>query len=523
MSGTANTIPIAAGPIAAGPLTPGPTRAAARRRAACARRVGRALALVCALVAGLGGCATNPATGERMVSFISPTEESRIGAEEHGKIVPAMGGAVGHPALQAYVSSIGALLGHTSELPNLKFTFTVLDTDMVNAFALPGGYIYVTRGLLALANSEAEIAGVLAHEIGHVTARHAAQRHTRSVFAGLGAAALGILTGSGELAQAAAGGLGAYLRGYSREQEFEADTLGIRYLKRAGFDAGAMARFLASLRAQSQLSARLAGLPPGKVDETDFTSTHPRTLERVQRAAALANGTRPPANPIVGREVYLGKIDGLVYGDAPEQGFVRGRDFRHPAMRFRFRVPEGFRLINRPRQVVATGPSDAAILFHAAARGNGREPLDYLVNVWAKGVALTQPERLTINGLPGATAAVRVRTQQGSALLRTVAIRWGTHMFQFIFVGPSGAERALYDVTRETVSTFEGVSAAEAASWRPYRIRIRRVAPGDTVARLAGQMAVTRLKAEHFRVINALGPNDAPAPGRRVKIITDRP
>ncbi|MDH3241520.1 MAG: M48 family metalloprotease [Alphaproteobacteria bacterium] len=499
-------------------MTPAPQDRPHRQRHAL-----RALALFVLLGLGLGalgGCTTNPATGERMVSFISPEEESRIGAREHRKIVPAMGGPIENDRLQAYVGSIGALLGRTSELPNLRFTFTVLDTDMVNAFALPGGYIYITRGLMALANSEAEIAGVLAHEIGHVTARHAAQRHTRSVFAGIGATALGILTGSGDLAQAAAGGLGAYLKGYSREQEFEADTLGIRYLKRAGFDPGAMARFLASLRAHSQLSAQLAGLPPGKVDESDFTSTHPRTLDRVQRAAQEA-GNGAPRDPIVGRQVYLEKIRGLIYGDSPDQGFVRGRDFLHRSMRFRFRVPPGFTMINRPSQVIARGPGDAIILFSAATRAGRRLPLDYLVNVWARGVRLEERERLSINGLPAARATVRVRTRRGSLLLSTVAIRKGRHMFQFMFLEGDEKARPVAALTRETAQNFRAVPAGEAAGWQPYRIRIRRVEPGDSVRSLAPLMAVDRLKAEHFRVINGLAPGAEPKPGSTVKIIID--
>jgi predicted Zn-dependent protease len=491
-----------------------------RRRGSIFRALGLCLLLALGLVGGLGGCSTNPATGERMVSFISSEEENRIGAQEHRKIVPAMGGAIENAELQAYVRSIGGLLSRTSELPNLRFTFTVLDTDMVNAFALPGGYVYVTRGLLALANSEAEIAGVLAHEIGHVTARHAAQRHTRSVFAGIGAAALGILTGSGELANAAAGGLGAYIKGYSREQEFEADKLGIRYLKRAGFDPGAMARFLSSLRAHSRLTSQLAGLPPGKVDESDMTSTHPRTLDRVHRAAAEA-GNSTPRNPIVGRDVYLEKIRGLIYGDSPEQGFVRGRDFLHPKMRFRFRVPAGFKMINRPNQVLATGPGDAIILFSAAQRAGQRQPLDYLVNVWARGVRLAEQERLTINGSPAARAMVRVRTQRGSLMLSTVAVRKGAQMFQFLFL--EGNEKALpiAALTRETAQTFQEVTTGEAARWQPYRIRLHRVRAGETVRSLTPLMAVERLKAEHFRVINGLGPGEEPKPGSTVKIITD--
>ena len=489
-----------------------------RRSRTNLRTAGLTALMAAALAGPLSGCATNPATGERMMSFISPEEEARIGAREHRKLMPAFGGAINDADLRRYVSSVGTLLARTSELPNLRFTFTVLNTDMINAFALPGGYVYITRGLLALANSEAEIAGVLAHEIGHVTARHAAQRHSRSVFAGIGAAAVGILTGSGELANVAGRGLGGYVRSYSREQEFEADKLGIRYLKRAGFDPRAMAGFLGSLRAHTRLTARLAGQSPGTVDQANFMSTHPRTQERVQRAAREAGGIQRP-DPIVGREVYLRKISGMIYGDTPEQGFVRGRDFLHPDMRFRFRVPRGYHLINQPSQVLAKGPVGAVIIFGAAARAGGRSPYDYLVNVWAPNLRLTELDRSSINGMPAAAGAARVRSRQGIHNLRLVAIRRGGRMYRFMFIGPRGTGQRLYDAYRETAYSFRGVSASEARKWRPYRIRIVRVRRGDTVARLARRMAVDRLAEEHFRVLNGLGPRDRLIPGRRVKII----
>jgi len=477
-------------------------------------------ALMAVVLAGpLSGCATNPATGDRMMSFLSPEEEARIGAKEHHKLTPAFGGTISDAELQRYVTSVGTLLARTSELPNLRFTFTVLNTDMINAFALPGGYVYITRGLLALANSEAEIAGVLAHEIGHVTARHAAQRHSRSVFAGIGAAAVGILTGSGELANVASSGLGGYLRGYSREQEFEADKLGIRYLKRAGFDARAMASFLSSLRANTRLTARQMGKSPDKIDEANIMSTHPRTVERVERAAREAGGV-PVRNPIVGRDVYLRKIGGLIYGDTPEQGFVRGRDFLHPDMRFRFRVPRDFQLTNQPNQVLAKGPGGVVIIFAAAARAGGRSPYDYLANVWARNLRLNELDRRSINGMPAASATARARSRQGIHNLRFVAIRRGEHMYRFMFIGPRGSSQRLYDASRETSTSFRGVSHAEAQGWQPHRIRIVRVRRGHTVARMARRMAVDKLAEEHFRVLNGLAPGDRLTPGQKVKIIT---
>ena len=497
-------------------MTPAPSPKPAARRRQAATVLGAVLALAAAAL--FPGCATNPATGESMMSFISPEEEARIGAREHRKLVPAFGGAITDKDLQRYVSSVGALLARTSELPNLRFTFTVLDTDTVNAFALPGGYVYITRGLLALANSEAEIAGVLAHEIGHVTARHAAQRHTRSVFAGLGAAAVGILTGSGELAQVAGTGLGAYVRSYSRGQEFEADKLGIRYLKRAGFDPGAMASFLTNLRAHARLDARLKGQAPDSVDEANFMSTHPRTLDRVRQAAAAAEGA-PPRNPIVGREVYLDKIGAMVYGDSPEQGFVRGRDFLHPRLRIRFRVPPGFLLINQPSQVVAKGPRGALILFSAAPAGREQTPYRYLVNVWGRELRLFDLDRFFVNRLPAASGAARVRTRQGIRTLRLVAIRQGRRMYRFLFLEGGGGRRALDETFRETAFSFRAVSPGEARQWQPYRIRVVRARRGDTVERMARRMAPPRFKLERFRVLNGLGPRERLTPGRRVKIV----
>ncbi len=489
------------------------------RRTGGSGTAGLAALMAVALAGPLSGCATNPATGERMMTFLSPEEEARIGAREHRKLMPAFGGAINDADLQRYVSSVGTLLARTSELPKLRFTFTVLNTGMINAFALPGGYVYITRGLLALANSEAEIAGVLAHEIGHVTARHAAQRHSRSVFAGIGATAIGILTGSGDLARLTGSRLGSYLRGYSREQEFEADKLGIRYLKRAGFDPQAMADFLSSLRAHARLAARLAGRSPSAVDQSNIMSTHPRTLERVARAAREAGGIQHP-NPIVGRDVYLRKIGGMIYGDTPEQGFVRGRDFLHPDMRIRFRVPRGFHMVNQPSQVLAKGPDGMVIIFSAASRAGRRSPYDYLVNVWAPNLRLTELDSSSINGMPAAGGAARVRSRRGITNLRLLAIRRGVRMYRFMFTGPGGSSQRLYDAYRETVTSFRGVSPSVAQGWRPYRIRIVRVRRGDTVARLARRMAVDRFAEEHFRVINGLGPRDRLIPGQRVKIVT---
>ncbi len=477
--------------------------------------------LVLGVVPFLGSCATSPATGGQILSFMSPEEEQKIGDQEHPKLVAAFGGEVTDRDLVRYIDSIGQLLARTSELPGLRYSFTVIDSDMVNAFALPGGYVHITRGLLALANSEAEVAGVLAHEVGHITGRHSAQRYSQGVLANIGVGVLGILTGSRELANLAGTGAEYYLRSYSRDHEFEADMLGVRYLKRAGFEAKAMASFLASLRAQSRVDALAAGLSPDKIDERDLLATHPRTADRVERAAEQA-GNIPVPNPIVGRDIYLRKIDGMIYGDSPAQGFARGREFRHPELRFFFRVPQGFELHNTSTRVIAKGPDNSMILFDGAKRQGNRSAYDYLINVWGRGLRIDNREEITVNGLPAATGQARVRTTRGAMDLRLLAIQDGAGQFwRMMFLTPPSRTASLSRELRETTYSFRKVSASEAAQWKPWRIRLHRVAPGDTAEKLAQRMPFEKLKVERFRALNGLEPGEGLRVGETVKIVLE--
>ena len=250
---------------------------------------------------------SNPVLGNSILDlFMSPAEEQRIGAQEHPKILRAFGGAYEDPKLTPYIKSIGQFLVQTSETPGADFTFTILNTPLVNAFALPGGYIYVTRGLLALASNEAEVAGVLAHEIGHVTARHSASRATNTGLARLGLVILDVLSGNSMASQIGEVGALAVIQSYSRDDEFEADSLGVKYLSRAGFDPNAMSTFLEKLGAHSSFEAARLGVAREK--GIDFFASHPRTPERVKRAIQLA-GTRQVDKPIVARDLYLRIID----------------------------------------------------------------------------------------------------------------------------------------------------------------------------------------------------------------------
>jgi predicted Zn-dependent protease len=468
----------------------------------------------------LGSCAENSASGGSMFSLMSASDEQKVGDEEHPKLVQEFGGEIEDQAVKRYVDSVGNLLVRTTEMPNSKFTFTVLDDNIVNAFALPGGYVHITRGLMALANNEAELAGVMGHEIGHVTAHHSAQLYTRSVLTQILATGIGIATGVSQLGQVASQGADVYLKSYSRENEYEADSLGVRYLTRAGYDPQAMADFLGSLEAHSRLEAELAGKSADSADQFDIMATHPRTVDRVQKAIAEAGEAGKPKGPTDdGRDVYLRQINGLIYGDSPRQGYARGTRFAHPIMKFEFRVPDGFRLSNQPTAVMASNPNGAVIAFEEIPKSGGLSPRAYLSRI---NVSLTGIEDIDVNGLQAATGAAQIRGSNGARDVRVVAIRFSPdHLFRFIFLTPTQLTASLADGLKRTTYSFRGLSAAEAAALKPLRIRVVRVHPGDTVASMAARMAIPDHQEQRFRVLNGLGPGEGLPPGGLIKIMVD--
>lgn len=467
----------------------------------------------------LGGCSTNPATGEQAFTLMSQDDERKLGREQHPRILAEFGGGYDDPALQAYVTGLGNALVRGSEQPDMPFTFTVLDSSVVNAFALPGGYVYVTRGLLALAGSEAELAGVVGHEIGHVVARHAAQQHSRSILVGLGAGILGAVIGERAVAEALNAGGGLILRSYSREQEFEADSLGLRYMTHAGYDPDAMASFLDHLGAKSRLDAALLGTGADP-DESSLLSTHPRTVDRVQEARAAALGVGPQGGR-VDRESYLHRLDGMIYGDSPDQGLIRGRRFLHPKLRFEFTVPPEFVLVNGQTAVRARGPNGATIVFDMVPRGVGGTAMEYLRYRWGARLPLVDLTTLTVDGMDAATGLVRISSRQGPLDLRLVAIRNPDgRIYRFLF-GTAVADTArLNAALQRTAFSFRLLGEAEANKEKPYRLRLYTARPGDTVARLAQWMPEGPQPEARFRVLNGMAPGAEPVPGQILKYVS---
>lgn len=465
--------------------------------------------------AGLSGCSTNPATGQQVFTLLSPEDERKLGAEQHPRILEEFGGVYADDEIQAYVAGIGTRLVANSEQSQLPFTFTVLDSPVVNAFALPGGYVYITRGLMALAGSEAELAGVVGHEIGHVTARHGAQQHGRSIGVGILAGLAGVLLGDRGAADLISLGGGLYLRSYSREQEFEADSLGLRYLTRAGYHPEAMASFLAKLRDKSRLDAEILGTGADP-DEFSLLSTHPRTIDRVKEAEAAALGDGPRGGRIE-RDAYLHRLDGMVYGDSPEQGFVRGQRFVHPKLRFEFTVPPGYVLVNGSTAVKARAPDGSAIIFDTAKPRPGTSMRDYVVRRWGARLSLADVTDIQVDGMPGSTGAARIATRDGPFDLRLVAIGGGDTIYRFLFATPADSTAAQDEALRRTTYSFRRISEAEAAREKPLRLRLYTARPGDTVARLAQWMPEGPHAEARFRLLNGLAPGEEPAVGQLLK------
>ena len=484
-----------------------------------------ASALVAALVT-TSACTTAPAGGGPILAFGSVEDDVRIGREAHPQILQQYGGSIGEPAAESYVQRIGTELKNVSELPDIDFTFTVLDSEVVNAFALPGGYVYVTRGLMALAEDEAELAGVIGHEIGHVTARHGASRQATGTLLTAGLGLLGAVGGAylggqagadlgGQLGQTAGYGL---TMTYSRSQEYEADKLGVRYLDRAVYDPMAMATFLEALQTSAELQAKIAGVSLERGAFDHFFSSHPDAPDRVARARAEARAT-DSGSTRRNRDALLDRIDGMVFGQSPAQGFVLGQRFAHPVLRFEFVYPDGFRVINQADAVIGRG-ENRLLVFDLEQAERATDPRQYLEREWAETASLRDVSTFrTSNGLDAAMGFAQVQLGGRPTQAGLVAIQGADRTFYRFTVLAGQIGQAERNHLRSAADSFRRLSAAEAAELRPQRIRLVTVQPGDTIDSFARQMQVDQLPHEHFITLNGLNRGRELRPGERVKIV----
>jgi predicted Zn-dependent protease len=474
-------------------------------------------------VLALFAFAASPAMLEAQsrVTAITPAEAQQ-GAQFHLQALQEFGGAVTGPQA-SYVEQVGKNIAVQSGLANSQsaFTVTLLNSSVDNAFAVPGGYVYVTRQLTSLMNNEAELAGVLGHEVGHVAARHSAKRQqtaTRnSILGALGGILSGALLGNsglGKLGQqlASAAPQLATLK-FSRSQEIEADNLGIRYLRSAGYDPHAMATVLQNLAAQNSLDARLQGR--GDATIPVWASTHPDPAGRVKGALQQA-GT---GSGVTNRDTFLNRIDGLTYGDDPHQGAIEGSTFIHPDMRLSFTAPAGFYMVNGSQAVSINGQSGQAQLTTAPYNGNLETYVRQVfqaVGGQQSQLAPQSVQRTTVNGLPAMVGTARVANGQSNVDVTVFAYEFGNgQAYHFVAIAPAGGAA----VFNPMFNSMRRITAAEAGQVIPRVLDVVTASRTDTVQSLASRMAYTDAPVDRFRVLNGLAANAQVVPGQRYKIV----
>lgn len=460
-----------------------------------------------ALLVSLVACTRNPATGERQFSLISREQEIQIG-EQGAREVEATLGLVDDPALQEYVSNIGMRLAKRSERPELPWEFGVIDDPTPNAFALPGGKIYVTRGMMSHMNNEAQLAGVLGHEIGHVTARHSAEQISKAQLAqvGLGLSAV-FIEPARELLPLASAGLSVLFLKFGREDEYQADELGLRYASQGDYDLKEVPEVFAMLKEVSE--AEGAGRVP------EWLSTHPHPENRIERLEQGIAELSPKVRAgEVDRQQYLRQLDGLVYGPDPRDGYFRGDRFYHPQLRFGITMPESWQRQNYAEAVVAVSPSQDAMVQLTAS--DARDPQSALGEfARQQGVTIGEPADL-LDELPAASAGFVAEAQSGVLRGLVTYVTYADHTYQIVSVAPEGGFGQYAETFSRIHGSFESVTDPQLLNVEPAEIEIVRVDRPVELATLYQRQPAT-IPLERIALLNQMQPDAQLRAGQLVK------
>lgn len=468
------------------------------------------------LLLGLSACGPGTASGLPDLTKLSRAEEREIGGDLHRMILRAHGGKYHTAGIGAYVDRIGHRIADSLGQGEQEYTFTVLNDPIPNAYTGPGGYIYITRGMLALLEDEAQLAAVLGHEIGHVTARHPAHSIKRrdSILASFGRDALDLSEleerGDANSEQIAAA---SSFASYSRHQELEADLLGVGYLSAAGYDPHAMPEVLETIDAEETLLSRMREKPRGSANPV--FAAYPDTRERVGPATQAANVSAASGSVSVprGRDAYLDAISDMIYGGTAKSGYVRGQRLLHPTLNFTLTVPENYVIHNLPEAAVfeRKGETEVIGIMVLLPRGNG----DLLEGLMHLGKPYVGARKITVNGMPGVTVA----DTSGDRIVRLFALEGDDEVYLFLFSSPDLGTTRIGSEHRKIVQSFRRLTADERKALHPWRIRIHRVSAGETVASLAALTPLEKDKVARFRVLNGLKPGEQVQPGQKVKLV----
>lgn len=471
----------------------------------------RRVALAAAAAATLAACTPS---FEQTSLPTDPVQLPGASAEanaQHASIIASYGGVYRDADVERLLSQLVSRLVAASDDPGRTYAITILNASAVNAFALPEGYLYVTRGLLTLATDASEIAAVFAHEMAHVTANHAGERQNQALTAAIVNDAVDDVVTDAATAETAVAISQRTLAGFSRQQELEADTIGITTVARAGYDPHGAARFLAAM---SQYELYRSSLGVRQDEQPAFLASHPSNQERINAAFATASQFGPEGVGLTDRDRYLAAIDGIIYGDDSDQGFVRGRSFYHAGLAITFSVPDGYALDNTQEAVLATGSDGTALRFDAVTVAPDQSLTDYLQSGWVNGLDPSTIRSTTISGLTAASASAAA----GGWTFRITAVRVGTATYRFIFA--NNRDSAAFDASAEAIAgSFRQLSREEVGALRPLEINVVTVSATDSVASLAGRMVGVENPTALLYALNGMEPGTIPAPGSSIKLI----
>jgi predicted Zn-dependent protease len=462
-----------------------------------------------ALGAGLGSCARNPVTGKSELSLVSESQEIQMGQQAAQEVAQTIG-LYKNDAVQSYVSDLGKRMAAQSERPNLPWEFHVVDDASVNAFALPGGFIYVTRGLMTSINDEAELATVVGHEIGHVTNRHSVQQISKAQLAQLGLGIGSILSSDiARFGQLASAGLSVLFLKYGRDAENQADAAGFRYALNQNYDVREMTKVFETLDRISQSSGG------GKLPE--WLSTHPNPGNRIKHIDKMLDTLKvDPSKGKTNREQYLQRVQGMAYGEDPRQGYFEGTHFYHPAMRFELTFPDGWKTQNTPQAVVAMSPNqDAIIQLGLAGNASPRQAAQQFLS--QQGVQAGQTSTSDINGYPAATSTFQAQTQQGTIEGMVSFISYGGQTFGLMGYTPAGKLGTYENVFAGTIRSFRELRDQSKINVQPAKIELVRLNRSMTLEQFNSQYP-SSIPVEELAIINEVESPSTPLPaGQTVK------
>lgn len=462
-------------------------------------------------------CATNPATGKKEFSLMSEAQEIELGKSMDGEVRREMG-LYEDAELQRYVESVGMRLARSSQRPNLPWHFAVMDEPAVNAFALPGGYIYLTRGILPFLDSEADLAGVLGHEVGHVTARHSAQQYTKATSAGLGVQLLSIFVPEAQPLQGLTEtALGVLFLKYGRDDELQADRLGVDYTAKTGWNPAGVGNMLRTLARLDEASGSRRGVP-------NWLSTHPAPADRVEKVQAYIAQSGAPVGTSGKSEgnnaEFLRRVDGVVFGDSPRQGIVRGNTFLHPDLRLSIAFPQGWEIQNSRQQVMAK-PADRNefMILQLVPKASGSIEQVAQTTMANAGFQQVNGDRARVNGLDAYVGTYQGQLQGlGSVVTLAAHIVHDRNVYLFAGIAPPNLYEAAQRQFSGSIRSFRELSPQEAATIRPNRVDLYTVRPGDTWQGIA-EANDNVVKPSTLAIMNDYEPSQPPRAGDRIKIV----